>query len=314
MKALKARLRFLGRLFKTTAVRWSDAEGPRLGASFSFYATFSIFPLLLLALTVVGYIIGDDASARGRLLAPFVGPAREMLDRTLTAMQEHSSSRGISAAIGLASLLFSASGAFVELDTAINRIWCVPPRKSEGVVGTIRTFALERLSGFAIVAMLGLTLIASLVGSSLLGALADRAHNGLDLAIVPAIAHAAELAFSIALLSAVFTATFHFLPRTRPPIRDLVGGAVLTTVMLTILKEVFASYLSRLTSYSAYGVAGGVLALATWIYLSSQIILFGAQLTRIHAEMAGSVGACDENQDRSARHSPPRPPAPESAW
>jgi len=64
-------------------------------------------------------------------------------------------------------------------------------------------------------------------------------------------------------------------------------------VALTILKELFASFLSGLTSYSAYGVVGGVLALATWIYLSSQVIFFGAQLTRVHAEKLGVVGECE---------------------
>jgi membrane protein len=83
----------------------------------------------------------------------------------------------------------------------------------------------------------------------------------------------------------------------------VVGGAVLTTALVTALKEVFATYLSHLTSYSAYGVAGGVLALATWIYLSSMIVFFGAQLTRIHAEKSGAVKACDMH-----------PTSPPSRW
>jgi membrane protein len=298
---MKERFRFLFQLFKKTGERWSEVEGYRLGASFSYYATFSIFPLLLLAVTVVGFVIGDDAPARERLLGAVGGagaPVREVLDKTLSVMQEHSASRGTSAAVALFGLLFSASGAFIELDTTLNRIWCVPNRKSEGILGTIKTFLLERLSGFVIVGGIGLTLLASLASSSILSAIAERAPTSGPW--LPAIFRTAEITASIALLAGVFTAAFHLIPRSRPPVRDFVGGAVLTTVMLMLLKEVFATYLAKLTSYSAYGLVGGFLALATWIYLSSQIIFFGAQLTRVHAEMLGSAGDCNSER-RAAR-------------
>jgi membrane protein len=81
---------------------------------------------------------------------------------------------------------------------------------------------------------------------------------------------------------------------------------MLTTVLFLILKELFAAYLSRLMSYSAYGVAGGVLALAAWIYLSSMIVFLGAQLTRVHAERKGAVEVCK----REYRTGRPKDPAP----
>jgi membrane protein len=292
---LRARVRFLVSLFSDTADRFSENEGPRLGASFSYYAIFSIFPLLLLSVTVVGFFLGDSAPARERLLAALAqdGSVHEVLERTLTAMQESRGARGLSAAIGALSLLFGASGAFVELDAALNRIWCVPVRKSKGFVGTIRLFLQERLSGFAIVAGLGATILVSLVSSSLLTAFADRAKAQLEIPLWPALVKTAELALSIGILTAVFTAAFHFIPRSRPPIRVVIPGALLTTAFLSALKEIFAFYLSKLTSYSAYGMAGGVLALITWIYLTSMIILFGAQLTRIHGEKVGAVKHCE---------------------
>jgi len=297
VNAMKERVRFLVDLFKATGERFLDVEGARRGAAFSYYATFSIFPLLLLAVTTIGFVIGDDAPARDRMLGAIAAPGtpvHDVLAKTLTAMQESGgSARGISAVIGLATLLFGASGAFVELDATLNRIWCVPDRKSTGVVGAIKVLVVERLSGFAIVLGLGLTLLASLVMSALFSAV-SKTTDGLH-TWTPAILKTTELALSLALLSGVFIAAFRYIPRSRPPFRDVVGGAVLTTVMLTILKEIFALYLSKLTSYSAYGLAGGMLGLATWIYLSSMIIFFGAQLTRIHAEMLGNAGDCQKD-------------------
>lgn len=292
---LRNRVGFLVELFSDTIDRFSENEGYRLGAAFSYYATFSIFPLLLLAVTVVGYLVGDSAPARDRLLAAIASPGspvRDVLEKTLTAMQENQGARGISAIIAIGTLLFAASGAFVELDAALNRIWCVPIRTSKGILGSIRVFLIERISGLAIVAGLGVSLLVSLVSSALLANIADRARQQITIPLWPALVRTADLMLSIALLSFVFTLAFHFIPRSRPGVKTVVGGAVLTTVMLTALKELFATYLSQLTSYSAYGVAGGVLALATWIYLSSMIMFFGAQLTHVRAEKIGAVAPC----------------------
>jgi membrane protein len=291
----KERLRFLVDLFSKSADRFDDLEGFRLGAAFSYYSTFAIFPLVLLTVTVVGFVIGDDGPTRDRILGA-VGTAdpsvRAVIEQTLSSMQQSSGARKTSAIIGLVSLLFSASGAFVELDFTLNKIWRVKPRCGKGILGKVSVFLHERLSGFACVAGIGLFMIVSLVASSTLSAVADAA----DFKMMPALLQTAELAVSITLLSLAFAAAFHFVPRSRPPFRDVIGGAVLTTVLLTVLKAVFALYLSHLTSYSAYGIVGGVLALATWIYLSSQIIFFGATLTRVHCEMTG----CPAAQERAA--------------
>jgi membrane protein len=299
-------LRFLADVFSKAADRFDDVEGFRLGAAFSYYSTFAIFPLVLLTVTVIGYVVGEDAPTRDRILASlgsFDPSVRSVLDQTLTSMQQSSGARKTSAIIGIVSLLFSASGAFVELDYSLNKIWQVKPRCGKGIRGKVSVFLHERLSGFACVAAIGLFMLVSLVSSSVLNALAGRMHSKLT----PALLQGAELATSLVLLSLVFAAAFHFIPRSRPPFRDVIGGAVLTTVLLTILKAVFALYLSHLTSYSAYGIVGGVLALATWIYLSSQIIFFGATLTRVHCELTGCPARTPSHATASTewRHSRP---------
>src|SRR4051794_31725148 len=101
---LRNRARFIVELFADTAERFSDNEGYRLGAAFSYYATFSIFPLLLLSVTVVGFLVGDSAPAREQVLEAIAepgSPVRDVLDRTLSAMQENQSARGLSAVVGL---------------------------------------------------------------------------------------------------------------------------------------------------------------------------------------------------------------------
>lgn len=299
---MKERLRFLGEVFSKSADRFDDVEGFRLGAAFSYYATFAIFPLLLLTVTVVGFAMGDEGPTRDRILGALAGAdasTREVVMQTLTNMQQSQGARKTSAIIGLISLLFSASGAFVELDFALNKIWKVEPRVGKGLMGKVTVFFRERLAGFACVAGIGVFMIASLIADAALTTIAHQAHYKM----MPAIMQTAQLAVSLTLMSAVFAAAFHFVPRSRPPFRDIIGGAVFTTVMLTILKALFSLYLTHLTSYSAYGVAGGVLALATWIYLSSQIIFFGATLTRVHCELTGCPAAKErEAEARAQQH------------
>ena len=285
--ATRERIRFIGALLSKTADRFDDIEGFRLGAAFSYYATFAIFPLVLLTVTVVGFVIGDDGPARDRIVGAMGGAdasVRAVIDQTFTTMQQSHGARKTSAVIGSVSLLFSASGAFVELDSTLNKIWKVTPRTAKGIAGKIRIFLDERLYGFACVAGVGVLMLASLVASATLSFVA----HGASYRLTPALLQTAELATSIALLSAGLAAAFHFVPRSRPAFRHVMPGAVLTTALLTVLKGVFALYLSRLTSYSAYGIVGGVLALATWIYLSSQLVIFGATLTRVHCEMTSS--------------------------
>lgn len=293
-RGLKNRALFLRELVSEAASRFGDQDGFRLGAAISFYALFSIFPLLLLAITIVGFVVGDGEAARERLLSNIAAPdtpVRDVLDHTLAAMQESEGARGVSTVIAVVTLLFAASGVCVELDEGLNRIWGVRPREGKGLWGVVRLFFVERLTAFVMVGAIGLTLVASLVSSSILTHLASHAAERVSTSLWPALARAADLAVGIALLSFVLVVAFHFVPRSHPPMRLLVGGAVLTTALLTELKEPFAWYLAHLTSYSAYGIAGGVLAIASWIYLSSMILYFGAQLTQIDAEKLAAFEA-----------------------
>lgn len=300
---VRERLREAGRVLVATGERFSEIEGPRLGASFSYYATFSIFPLLLLLVTVIGFVVGDSVTVRDRLLDAIAapgGPVRGTLEQTLAAMQDARSSRGLSAAVAVVTLLFGASGAFVELEAAYNRIWRVPDRPSEGVIGTIKTFLLERLTGFAIVGGVALTLVASLISSAVLSALKRGMVAEGTQSLAPVLA-TIDVIVSIVLLAFALSLSFHFVPRSRPPLRHVAGGALLTSILLAGLNEVFATYLSHLTRYSAYGVVGGVLALATWIFLTSQILFLGVTLTRVICEHQGSAAAIDAKGPAGAR-------------
>jgi membrane protein len=263
-----------------------DDECYRLGASLAYYAIFSIFPLLLLSATVLGYALGEGATTRTALVDAVTGatgsPAvRELLDETLASMQVHRTARGVGAVVGLLTLLFGASGVFSELTASLNRIWRVrgPASQSAGqaVVGFLRDKALS----LAIVGLVGLLLFGSLALSTGLSA-ASNAARALPWQWI-------ELAVSTAFLTLVLAAMLRALPRAHVQWRDALGGALVAALLLTVLKRLLAWYLAHLGSYAAYGVVGAVLGLLLLIYLASLVVFFGAELSRVYAERFGSL-------------------------
>jgi membrane protein len=273
-------------------IRWSDDACYRMGASLAFYAIFSIFPLLLVAVAILGFFLGNDAANRERLIDLVAGalsdPSRELLDDTLRGMQTHQTARGVGALIGAATLVFGASGVFSELKTSLNVIWRVKdgPSPHFGFGASLLRAAEDKVIAFASVAAAGAVLLTSLFVSTALASLGGDTG--------PLASHAlawdvADALASLGLSAVVFAIVFRTLPRAAVAWRDVGAGAFVTSLIFGALKHLFAWYLGHLGSYAAYGAAGAFLGLLMWIYLVSLVVLLGAELTRVYAEREGSL-------------------------
>ena len=288
------RLRALGALLKDAGVRWSDDDCLSLGASLAYYAVFSIFPLLLLAVTVVGFVVGHNPEARAHLIDSVASASspefRTLFEDTLHNMETHQTARGVGAIVGLVTLLAGASAVFSQLEMTMNRIWRVEAKPSTGVWSAVRGLLRDKAMSFAIVVGAAVALLASIVVSAMLTSVSQVVEG-----VVPGtVAHATlwivvELIGSVGLLSVIFAAMFRLIPQTDVAWRDVLGGAVLTAVLFTSTKRLLAWYLGHLGSYAAYGAVGGFLGLLTWIYLSSLFLFYGAEFSRLFAERYGSL-------------------------
>lgn len=277
----------IGRLFVETATRWSDDRCYRLGASLAFYALFSVFPLLLLLVTIFGFFVG---SLRDTILDYFASTGspgvRALVDETLASMQRHETARGVGAVASAFMLIFGASGVFSELDYSMNLIWRVKPPERVGVWATIFGVVRDKAIAFALVAGAALVLLASLVVGTALSAFADSAQTYLH---NPGFWQLVETGVSTAFIALVAASIFRALPQTYVAWRDVAIGALITAVLFTILKRLLAWYLAHVGSYAVYGAVGAVLGLLMWIYLMSQVLFFGAEFTRVYAEHFGSL-------------------------
>jgi len=283
-------------LFRDAGIRWSDDNCMRLGASLAYYAVFSIFPLLLLAVTVVGFVIGHSPETRRGLLdavSNVTTPAfKTLFDETLTGMQSHQTARGVGAAVGLVTLVFGASAVFSELEATLNQIWRVPARPSttfwHAVIRLIRGKALS----FVVVLGAAVAILASMVVTTLLSSVGQTVE-GVASGVV---GHATfwmaiDNLGSVLVLTLMLAAMFRLIPdaQARVQWRDVYAGAFVTAALFTAIKRGMAWYLAHLGSYAAYGAVGGFLCLLTWIYLASLFLFYGAEFSRVYAERYGSV-------------------------
>ena len=268
--------------------RWVDDQCYRLGASLAYYALFSLFPLLLLAVATLGFFLGSGDVERARVLGSLPGLSADMrglLDQTLQSMQAHTRARGWGAGLGVAMLVFAASAVFSELESSLDVVWRARPRPAKSVWFTLVQAVRSKLLSFCAVVGAAVVLLTSLAESTLLGVLGSAARG----AVATGLWRVTEASASALCLALLLATVFHVVPHVRTKWSDVWIGALLTSVLLVALKTVLGWYLARLSSYAAYGVVGAVLGLLTWIYVASLVLFYGAEFARVYAERYGTL-------------------------
>lgn len=246
-----------------------------LAAAVTYFAFFSIFPLLLLGVTIVTMLSGSREEAMDFItgtLEQAVDPGSAQLIRdALVAALNNRDNTGLLLAVGLITLAFSASSAFGTLDKAINRAWDAGARSN---------FFKGKLVSFLMMLGMAFVLVLSVFASA---ALTRTRHiTTLVIGQVPGIQifwWLVNILLSLLIVFLVFASLYRFLPRLNVSLRDVWMAALLAAAAWVLLKELFALYLgSAFGDYGrTYGTLGTVITLLTWIYLSALIILGGAE-------------------------------------
>jgi membrane protein len=287
-------------LFKQTYAEWSEDKGPRLGAALAYYAIFSIPPLMMIALAVMGFVYSGNVMERlqGQLAMLVGDDTAKML---LTGVQMSGQKGGtIAALIGAGILFFGASGVFTELQDALNVIWGVKP-KEEGLKGLIK----GRFTSFTMVLGTCFLLLVSLVVTAVVAAMSAQFTTWIPGG--EAIGHLLEMSASFLVIALLFAMIFKVLPDAKIRWNDVWIGAVVTALLFTIGKFAIGVYIGKAGIGTAYGAAGSIVILITWVYYSAQILYFGAEFTQVYATTHGSHAVPAENavpltpEDRAAQ-------------
>ncbi len=272
-------------LFKKTASQWNDHNAPRLGAALAYYTLLSIAPLLILIVAICGLVF-DKNTAEHHLLdqvQSMVGPSAAKALQSVLANAHQKSSGIIASIIALVTLLFGASGVFVELRDSLNTIWDAPPQPSS----TWRNLIWQRIVSFGMVLALGFLLLISLVLSATLAVVTKFFEGYLPLSAA-IWGEVANFIVPLAAISVLFALIFKFVPEVPIHWRDVTIGAVATAILFEIGKALLALYLATAAVGSTYGAAGSLVAFVVWVYYSAQIFFFGAIFTQVYANTVGS--------------------------
>lgn len=271
------RPRELARIFMAALRGWRADNCLSMGAALAFYALLSMAPLLVLVITLAGAFIGRD-EAQALLITQLSGLLGDTGAEGVQSVLEAARGPGEGRIQGLVSLLVLMVGAttvFAELQDDLDRIWKVPPsRRAAGIRGLLR----QRLLSFGLILALGFLLLVSLVVSAAVAYMGGAWFGGLEAA-----ASTLELAGSLLVVTALFAAVFKLLPGTPIPWRDVLLGSLVTALLFAIGKFVIGLYIGKSAIASDFGAAGTLVAAIVWVYYSSQIFFFGAQLTRAYS-------------------------------
>jgi membrane protein len=272
-------------LVKETAIRWIDDKASALSAALAYYSLFSLAPLILITVAVAGFVFGQQA-AEGQLytqLAGLIGDASAKAVQGVVANMHQQQSGGVVAAIvGVATLLFGATGVFAQLQDSMNTIW----RAKSPTTNSILDFLRVRLLSFSMVLGIGFLLLVSLVLSAVLAALGD--YIGGFLPGGAALGQALNATVSLVVVTVLFAMIYKLLPDTYVAWRDVWLGALVTSMLFTVGKVAIGYYLGKASVASSYGAAGSVVILLLWVYYSSMILYFGAEFTHVYSMHYGS--------------------------
>jgi membrane protein len=278
----RSRLAVAFALLKETFNRWSEDAAPRMAAALSYYTVFSMAPLLILAISIAGLVLGRDA-AQGKIVEQISGLVGVQSAAAIQSMIQAANrpSKGVFAGVvGIISLLAGATGVLSELKSALNKIW----RTEES--SDVKEIVKKNVVFVGMLLGVGFLLTVSLIVSAAVAAL-GKSLGGL-LPAPELLLHTADFALSVGIVALLFAAMYRLLPNTKIEWHDVWFGAIVTSVLFNLGKLGLGLYIGKSAVGSSYGAAGAVLVLLLWVYYSGLIFYFGAEFTKAYADRVGS--------------------------
>ncbi len=270
-------------LLKDTYTEWSKDNAAQLGAALAFYTIFSLAPILIIIVAIVGFVLGKQSVHTYILgeLSKVVGQtnADYVMNTIHSSYQAGSGLRATIVAILL--MLVGATTVCMMLKNALNIMWG-GKRESSGIWQAL----MDRITSLLIVLLAGAFLFLSMVISSVISTaniyLSNYIHLPFDLI------GWLNYVISFVLLSLLFALLYKVLPDVEISWGDVWIGGAITALLFTLGRYLLGLYLARSTVSSAYGAAGSLVVILLWVYYCAQIIFLGAEFTQVYAKKYGA--------------------------
>lgn len=272
-------------ILKSSVPEFLDDYALRLSAALAFNAIFSIPPLLLIVIRAAGFFFGEQA-VTGELYRQsrsLIGSeAAEGIQNILQNAQQNQESSGWAMWVGIGTLIFASTTFFATLQESLNSIWNLKVKPKSGIMRMVKVRAMS----FGVVLSISVLLLISLFISTAISLVSDYISNnipGLGVYVVRLI----DLTISLGLITLLFALVFKYIPDAHIAWRDTITGAFITAALFTIGKFLIGLYLGNSNPGSAYGAAGSIIVILVWIYYSSLIVFYGAEVTQQYANRFG---------------------------
>lgn len=301
MASLRKRFKTAYALIDETIDEYSKDRADLMAAAVAFYTLLSIAPLILVAVAVAGFVLGQ-AGARAEiteLLSTSMGP--QAATTVNSWVDEASKSGELASLIGGVLVLFAASRLVAQLRSALNQIFNVDEGSAKGFKASVKDYVRRRLSAFAFVAASGPVLLAVFASRAVLSGVHEVLFRGSPIAGF--FVQVTQIGFSIVLVTLLTAAVFRLLPDLRVGTRSIWLGAALTSLLFNFGNVLVGLYLGRATVTATYGAAGSLVVVLLWLDFSASMFLFGAEFTQVHAKHYGGLQerASGEPADQPSR-------------
>ena len=271
-------------VLKQTVLNFFQDDSFSYASSIAFYTIFSLPAILIISLSIGATVYERDVVQEelinqvGRLIGK--ESAADVEQILINAALD--STGTFAKIVGIATLIFSATTVFISLQTSLNKIWGIKPKPERGIV----KYIIDRLLSLAMVISIGFLLLVSLVIDTVLVVIQNSLSKvlaGWTLYLVTAL----NIGVSLALITLIFAIMFKVLPDAKIKWKDVWIGSLVTTAFFALGKYLIGFYLGNSSVNSAYGAAGSLVIILIWVYYSTVIFLFGAELTSVYAEKLG---------------------------
>lgn len=284
MKKKKRKLKSVFKLFKLSVEEFFADNCLKFSASLSYSTIFALPSLAILIISTVG-IFYDQKAVSNELFEQISGvfgeKVTEQIRQAINNINVDGSSR-IGQWVGIATLIFSGSAVFAEIQSSINYIWELKAKPKKGIIRIL----LNRLLSFAMIGALGFVLLVSLLVNTLI----ELLYNQLSILFSENTMYIASLLNTVIvflIVSVIFGFIFRTLPDGKLRWKETMIGASFTSILFMIGKFVIANFLINTTKLDVYGAAGSILLILVWVYYSAIILYFGAVFTKNYSELYG---------------------------
>ncbi len=280
-------MRKLWLVFKKTFTEFFADRAIKLSASLSYYTIFSLGPMLLIIISLVGIFFGKEAVA-GEIhtqIEGLVGNAAALQIQDIIGNIEESQMGRQGAVIGFIILFVGATGVFTEMQDSINFIWSIRTKPKTGILKVL----LDRVMSFSLIISFGFILMVSLGIHAVVDLMYGKLKHYFSEVTVVAF-QVLNYVILFAIITCLFAIIFKILPDAKIRWKDAFVGAIFTAILFLVGKSLIGLYLGNSNIGVTYGTAASVIIILLWVYYTSTILYFGAEFTKVYTmEIGGGI-------------------------